>query len=146
MIRGTRILLALLSAVATCMLIATSAIAGTSSTAKQALHRADFRVEGASCVMCLRRIASTFRKEKGVVKADISVFRPYWSILIYDSAQTNFKKITDSVKGEHVKFAEVEDKAIDAIPAVIIPKMSPATIEDPNKVKQDNRKKAVIVK
>jgi hypothetical protein len=109
-----------------------SAAAPTKSTAvpsksapisqKQALHRADFRVEGASCVTCLRRIAATFRKDAGVKKVDISVFRPYWGIVIYDAGQTSFAKLTDAIKKEHVRLVDVDDKVIDSIPAVIVPK------------------------
>jgi cation transport ATPase len=102
---------------------------------KQALHRADFRVEGASCVMCLRRIAATFRKDKGVKKADVSVFRPYWSIVIYDANQTNMQKLTGAIKSEHVKLAELEDKPIDSMPAIIIPKGLGAPSSEKEKAK-----------
>lgn len=95
---------------------------GAEASQKQALHRVDFKVEGASCVMCLRRIAQTFRKDKGVLKADVSVFRPYWSIVIYDANQTNMQKLTDSIKQEHVRLTALEDKSIAKMPEIIIPK------------------------
>ncbi len=96
--------------------------ANTATPQKQTLHRADFRIEGASCVTCLRRIAKTFRDSKGVIKADVSVFRPYWSIVIYDSNQTSMPKLSDSIKKENVKFQELEDKPIQSVPLIIIPK------------------------
>ena len=91
-------------------------------SAGQDLHRADFRVEGASCVTCLRRIASTLRATRGVIKADISIYRPYWAIVIYDKKQTSIEKMNEAVKSEHIKMAELEDKSIPQVPAVIIPK------------------------
>lgn len=102
---------------------ATAAEAKMNATQKESLHRADFKVEGASCVNCLRRIAATFRKDRGVKRADVSVFRPYWSIVIYDSNQTNFNNLVGSIcKQEKVKMVEIEDKPIDAVPTIIIPK------------------------
>ena len=86
------------------------------------LHRADFRVTGASCVACLRRIGKTIREQKGVLKADVSIFKPYWAIAIYDAEQTNMDKIYDAIRGEKVKFEDLEDKPIQAVPLIIIPK------------------------
>lgn len=93
-----------------------------SSAQSQKLHRADFRVTGASCVACLRRIGKTMREQKGVLKADVSIFKPYWSIVIFDAAQTNMDKIFESVKAEKVKFEDMEDKSIDSVPVIVIPK------------------------
>lgn len=92
------------------------------SSAKQKLHRADFTVSGASCVACLRRIAKTVRDQKGVLKADISIFKPYWAIVIYDAEQTNMDKLFETVKEEKIKFNEMEDKPIATMPMIIIPK------------------------
>lgn len=90
-----------------------------------ALHRADFRVEGASCVSCLRRVAKAMRESKGVLKADISIYRPYWAIVIYDANTTKFDKLTAPIaKVEKVKFAEVDDKEISEMPLIVIPKMN----------------------
>ena len=74
------------------------------------------------CSFFQQEHTGTFRHDKGVVKADVSVFRPYWSIIIYDSNQTDWKSIVDSIKKEHVKFAELTDEKIDAVPEIIIPK------------------------
>jgi hypothetical protein len=92
--------------------------------AKQAgsLHRMDFRVEGASCVACLRRTGQELRSTKGVIKADVSIFRPYWAIVIYDASQTNLEKMKRSITNEHVKLMEVEDKPIAEVPLIVIPK------------------------
>lgn len=94
----------------------------TSKTSSQKLQRSDFRVTGASCVACLRRIGKTMREQKGVLKADVSIFKPYWAIVIFDSAQTNMDKVAESVKNEKVKFDDMEVKAIDTVPLIVIPK------------------------
>lgn len=91
---------------------------------KQSLHRVDFRVEGASCVACLRRVAKGMRETKGVLKADVSIYKPYWAIAIYDAKETNFEKISAIAKAEKVRFAAVEDKAIAEMPIIVIPKVS----------------------
>lgn len=90
--------------------------------AVQKLHRADFRVKGASCVACLRRISKTMREQNGVLKADVSIFKPYWAIAIYDQGKTNMDKIYESVKAEKVTFEEMEDHPIDSLPLIVIPK------------------------
>lgn len=88
----------------------------------QKLHRADFRVKGASCVACLRRVGKTMREQTGVLKADVSIFSPYWGLTIYDASKTNMDKIFESVKGEKVFFEDMEDKEIDSLPMIVIPK------------------------
>jgi copper chaperone CopZ len=90
--------------------------------AKEAIHRLDFRVEGASCVGCVRRIGATLRSTKGVYKADVSIYRPYWAVVIYDANQTNFEKLAEAIKSEHVKLVDVEDKPISQVPTIVLPK------------------------
>ena len=97
-------------------------VASPSRSHGQALHRLDFRIQGASCVVCLRRIAKTFRDSKGVLKADVSIFRPYWAIVIYDAKETNLAKLTDAIKSEKVQLLEIEDKPISELPLLLIPK------------------------
>jgi hypothetical protein len=91
-------------------------------TPKPSVHRLDFRVEGASCVTCLRRISQTFRSCPGVFKADVSIYRPFWAIVIYDYKRTSLSKLTEAVKSEHVKLVDVEDKSISGVPAMLVPK------------------------
>lgn len=93
-----------------------------SSAKGKKLRRADFRITGASCVSCLRRIGTKMREQKGVLKADVSIFKPYWGIVIYDSSTVNLNKIYDSVKEEKIKFEDIEDKPIANIPFIVIPK------------------------
>jgi copper chaperone CopZ len=89
---------------------------------QQDLHRMDFRVEGASCVSCLRRTGQELRDIKGVIKADVSIYRPYWAIVIYDAKQTNLEKMKEAVKLEKIRLVGVEDQKISAVPAIVIPK------------------------
>ncbi len=88
----------------------------------QKLKRADFRVKGASCVACLRRVGKIMREQKGVLKADVSIFPPYWAIAIFDGNQTNMDKIFEAVKEEKVNFLEIEEKEISTLPMIIIPR------------------------
>lgn len=92
------------------------------STANAELHRLDFRVEGASCVVCLRRIGQELRDTKGVFKADVSIYKPNWAIVIYDAKKTNLEHFKSAVKAENVKFVDLEDKRISEMPFLVIPK------------------------
>lgn len=109
-----------------------TALSADAPTSGQSLHRVDFRIEGASCVTCLRRIAKSMRESKGVLKADASIYRPYWAIAIYDAKKTTFDKFSAPIaKAEQVRFAEVEDKAISSMPLVVIPKVSSTQAKAP---------------
>jgi copper chaperone CopZ len=86
------------------------------------LQRADFKVSGASCVACLRRVAKRMRECDGVLKADVSIFRPYWGLVVYDKKKTTLKKILDAAIEDKVKFVQVTDVAISEMPVVLLPK------------------------
>jgi hypothetical protein len=90
--------------------------------ATSSLHRMDFRVEGASCVACLRKTGQELRESKGVLKADVSIYKPYWAIVIYDAKQTNLETMKTAIKNQHVRLVDIDDKAISAVPAIIIPR------------------------
>lgn len=107
--------------VATTPKIESANTSGMASKSKN-IHRADFRVKGASCVACLRRISKTMRAQKGVIKGDVSIFSPYWAIVIFDGDQTNLDKIYESVKHEKVTFEDMEDRVVDGLPLIVIPK------------------------
>lgn len=103
---------------------ASSAAKSDNAGAKPSLQRADFRVTGASCVACLRRVAKRMREAPGVLKADVSIFRPYWSLVIYDKKKTTLKKVLDAAVEDKVKFAEVTDVSIAEMPVVLLPRTS----------------------
>lgn len=94
----------------------------TTASKTKNMHRADFRVKGASCVACLRRISKTLRAQKGVIKGDVSIFSPYWAIVIFDGDQTTLDKIYESVKHEKVTFEDIEDRVVNGLPLIVIPK------------------------
>jgi copper chaperone CopZ len=105
--------------------IPSSAVPTATATEKKGghkLHRADFRVTGASCVGCLRRVGKILRNHKGVVKADVSIFKPHWAIVIFNSDEVTLDQLGDACKIEKVKFEEVEDKPISEVPLIVIPK------------------------
>lgn len=128
---------AAISACLLAMLAASAAQAGTKVApakppAAQSLHRLDFRVEGASCVACLRKTGQELRESKGVLKADVSIYKPYWAIVIYDAKQTNLEAMKTSIKNQHVRLVDIEDKGISQVPAIIIPRSvnKPPTTSD----------------
>jgi copper chaperone CopZ len=94
-----------------------------SKAALKSLHRVDFRVEGATCVVCIRRVAKALQDQKGVLKADVSIYKPHWALVIYNSKETNFDKLADLVKvKENVRIVDIEDKAISSMPVLILPR------------------------
>lgn len=121
--RITTIVVAVAVSLFSCLQPTASTAAGNQRAQQAGLHRTDFRVEGASCVTCLRRIAKAMKESKGVLKADVSIYKPYWAIVIYDSKQTSFEQLSAIAKKEKVRFMEVEDKAIAEMPLIVIPKL-----------------------
>lgn len=85
------------------------------------LHRADFRVVGTKCAVCLNRIASELSAAKGVIKADVSIFAPYGGVVVYDHSKTSLEKIQAAIASEKVTLEGLKDKAIAKVPAVIVP-------------------------
>lgn len=112
----------LFSAAAPSLAAPTAAVHATEKKGGQKLHRADFRVAGASCVGCIRRVGKILRAQKGVLKADVSIFKPYWAIVIYNADETNMDVLAESCKIEKVKFEDLDDKTISEVPLIVIPK------------------------
>lgn len=88
---------------------------------KPALERADFLITGTSCAACLMRIEDKIKKTPGVVKAAVSIFKPYSAIVIFDSKKTNMHKVYDSMMGEPVMFSNIKEHPIDKLPAILLP-------------------------
>ena len=109
-------------------LLSFDAVQAAPAPTRPALHQADFRITGASCVVCLRRIGKTLHAAKGVLKADVSIYRPYWAIVIYDANQTKMTTVLQSIASEKVKIEDMEDKAIAGLPLLVMPRhvVSPA--------------------
>ncbi|HEY9869266.1 MAG TPA: heavy-metal-associated domain-containing protein [Candidatus Obscuribacterales bacterium] len=84
--------------------------------------RVDFQVRGSTCVACIRRVAKKLQSARGVVLADVSIFKPYPAVLVYDRSKTNFQEIRLAVKDEPVRFEQVEESALSTVPAVVLPR------------------------
>lgn len=85
------------------------------------LRRSDFRIVGSTCPACLRRISRALKESPGVLRSDVSIYRPYRSFVIYDSRQTSLSKLAGMLGGERVSFAEVYDRAILSLPDFVVP-------------------------
>ncbi|MBX9695307.1 MAG: heavy-metal-associated domain-containing protein [Cyanobacteria bacterium] len=97
--------------------------ADSSKESKQRYTRMDFRVDGASCVACIRRVAQRLKNGKGVVQADISIYRPHWSVVIFETGKTDTKKVVELVRKEKkVEVVGLETQYLSTIPPVVIPR------------------------
>ncbi|GEM_PF-1999404 len=85
-------------------------------------RRADMLIAGSSCAVCLMRVERKLKGVPGVKKAAVSIYRPYPAIVIYDPDKTNLTEIINSLKGEPVVVARVQDEEINKVPEVIVPK------------------------
>lgn len=91
-----------------------------------ALRRMDCRVEGSTCAACLGRIRKRIDKLDAVLKAAVSIKKPYGLVAIYDSTRTNKDKILEEgmreEKSTDLKFLDVQDEACPKPPLVLWPK------------------------
>lgn len=86
--------------------------------------RLDFNLKGATCVTCIRRVAKHLRESKGVLKADISIIRPYEGVIVFDSQKTNVQKLSSEITKEE-KRASVGDlqlTALSSVPPIVLPR------------------------
>ena len=86
------------------------------------LHRAEFQVTGSNCASCLRHFALTLACSPGVLKADVSIYQPYWGIVVYDQRKISFTKIVAVAKNQRLGLVSVYDQPIKRMPALLIPK------------------------
>ncbi len=92
-----------------------------------ALKRLDFRVEGASCAICLGRIRKRIEASKGIAKVAVAIQKPYGVAVIYDSTKTEKQKIFQAgLKGEKEKvlFLDEQEEKLDKMPFILIPKFN----------------------
>lgn len=85
------------------------------------LKRVDLVVSGSSCASCLIRIEKKLRATPGVLKAMVSVYRPYPAVVVYNSDKTSLaalKKVLESEKASAEKIVEVQVKEV---PALLLP-------------------------
>ena len=91
------------------------------------LRRVDFKVEGSACASCLGRVRKRMAALDGVVEAAVMIKKPYGAAAIYDGSKIKVDKIlNEALKGEKVKvkITEVNDRAIDKMPFILVPKFN----------------------
>lgn len=92
-----------------------------------ALTRLDFRVEGASCAICLGRIRKRIEKAKGIAKVAVAIQKPYGVAVIFDNSKTKKEKIFEAgLKGEteKVRFLDDQEEKLEKMPFILIPKFN----------------------
>lgn len=90
--------------------------------AAQKLMRLDFQLAGTSCVACIRRVANKFQAAPGVIKADVSIYKPHWSVVVFDANKTNQDAVLQAVKTESVYMEALEATPLSSMPAVVVPR------------------------
>ena len=85
------------------------------------LRRVDMIVAGSSCASCLIRIEKKLKTTPGVLKAMVSVYRPYSAVVIYDSAKTSMAEISKVLSSEKARPDQAVDVSIKAVPALLLP-------------------------
>ncbi len=85
------------------------------------LKRADMVVAGSSCAACLIRIEKRLKARPGVLKAMVSVYRPYAAIVVYDTAKTSMKDLAKVFAAENATAVKVIDHEIAEVPVLLLP-------------------------
>ncbi len=85
------------------------------------LKRADMVVAGSSCAACLIRIEKKLKARPGVLKAMVSVYRPYAAIVVYDNAKTSMKDLAKVFAAENATAVKVVDHEIAEVPVLLLP-------------------------
>jgi cation transport ATPase len=104
------------------LLLSACAEALAAAPHKTAIHRVDMQVAGSSCATCLMRLEKKLKAEKGVIKAVVSIFKPYRAAIIYDESQTKWANINKVLESEKVSAANFQDTPIKDVPLVLDPK------------------------
>ncbi len=102
------------------------------------LVRADFKVAGASCVQCIRRVSKQLRARPGVLKSDVSIFAPHWAVVIFDSQHTSLEKILKGVTEEKIRFEAIEKTTLSDMPLVVLPRSQASQPAAPGQTKKKN--------
>lgn len=107
-------------------MVSTTADAKTPSFNAKALHRLDFKITGKSCAACLLGIQKRISKVPGAIKAAVQLQAPYAAVVLFDASKTNQKALLTKAKETvpEVNFESIEDKAIDKVPIVLVPKIN----------------------
>ncbi|MBX9878421.1 MAG: heavy-metal-associated domain-containing protein [Candidatus Obscuribacterales bacterium] len=92
--------------------------ASNTTSSAQALHHAKFRVPGASCISCIRRLEREVRQTPGVILAHAVKTSPFIMELYYDSNILKLTTIFDSLKAEGYIVSDVLNEPVNSIPAL----------------------------
>ncbi|HEY9677975.1 MAG TPA: hypothetical protein V6C76_08190 [Drouetiella sp.] len=111
-------------------LVSSTPSTATPSYNAKALHRLDFRVKGKSCAVCLLNIQKHVGTVPGAIKAAVQLQPPYAAVVLFDSSKTNSKTLLNVAKEGYpeVSFEAIEDKPIDKLPLVLVPKVGGETL------------------
>lgn len=85
------------------------------------LRRVDMLIGGSSCASCLLRIEKKLKAMPGVVKAMVSVYRPYPAVVVYDSKKTSMAALKKVLESEKAYAEQALDVKIKDVPALLIP-------------------------
>lgn len=92
--------------------------ASNTASSSQALHHAKFRVPGASCISCIRRLEREVRQTPGVILAHAVKTSPFIMELYYDGNILKLTTIFDSLKAEGYLVSDVLNEPVNSIPAL----------------------------
>ena len=96
--------------------------AGPVLAAAVKMQRSDFDVQGSSCATCLIRLEKKLKATPGVLKAVVSIYKPFHAAVIYDPQKTDWAKVSTVFTAEKVQAGNLKQSAIDEIPLVLEPR------------------------
>ncbi len=85
------------------------------------LRRVDLIVAGSSCASCLIRIEKKLRTTPGVLKAMVSVYRPYAAVVIYNSDKTSLAALKTVLESEKASAEKIVEVQVKEVPALLLP-------------------------
>lgn len=85
------------------------------------LRRVDMLIGGSSCASCLIRIEKKLKATPGVLKAMVSVYRPYPAVVIYDCKKTSIAALRKVLESEKASAEKTLDVKLKEVPALLMP-------------------------
>jgi hypothetical protein len=86
------------------------------------MTRADMVITGSSCAACLIRIEKKLKAQPGVLKALVSIYKPYSAIIVYDPSRTSLAALNKIISKENAVAARVVEEKLTDLPALLVPK------------------------
>lgn len=80
-------------------------------------------------------IENELREYPGVIKAAVSIYKPYAALVIYDGKKTSIADILKSVHEGALRTRDLSDVPIDKLPVVVVPKIRAGEPGTPEKAK-----------